>query len=132
MKTMQALVKAKNEPGLWLQDVPVPAPGKSEVLIRILRTAICGTDVHIYNWDSWAQQTIPTPMHVGHEFVGRVAEIGENVTDFKPGDLVSGEGILCVDIAAIVWLAGDIFAQTPVVSELIVPVHMPSISLSRK
>lgn len=94
MKTMKALVKAKNEPGLWLQDVPVPAPGKSEVLIRILRTAICGTDVHIYNWDSWAQQTIPTPMHVGHEFVGRVAAIGENVTDFKPGDLVSGEGHL--------------------------------------
>ena len=94
MTTMKALVKAKREPGIWLQDVPVPEPGKSEVLIRILRTAICGTDVHIYNWDSWAQQTIPTPMHVGHEFVGRVAEVGENVTDFKPGDLVSGEGHL--------------------------------------
>lgn len=94
MKTMKALVKARSEPGLWLQDVPLPVPGKSEVLIKIIRTAICGTDVHIYNWDAWAQQTIPVPMHIGHEFVGRVAEIGENVTDFKPGDLVSGEGHL--------------------------------------
>ncbi len=94
MKTMKALVKAKNEPGLWLQDVPLPVPDKNEVLIKIIRTAICGTDVHIYNWDEWAQQTIPVPMHVGHEFVGRVAEVGENVTDFKPGDLVSGEGHL--------------------------------------
>jgi threonine 3-dehydrogenase len=94
MKTMKALVKAKSEPGLWLQDVPLPSPGKNEVLIKIIRTAICGTDVHIYNWDAWAQQTIPVPMHVGHEFVGRVAEVGENVTDFKPGDLVSGEGHL--------------------------------------
>jgi threonine 3-dehydrogenase len=94
MKTMKALVKAKNEQGLWLQDVPVPVPGKNDVLIHIIRTAICGTDVHIYNWDAWARRTIPVPMHVGHEFVGRVAEVGENVTDFKPGDLVSGEGHL--------------------------------------
>ncbi len=94
MKTMKALVKAKNEQGLWLQDVPAPAPGKSEVVIRVLRTAICGTDVHIYNWDAWARQTIPVPMVVGHEFVGLVAEVGENVADFKPGDLVSGEGHL--------------------------------------
>ena len=94
MQMMKALVKAKREPGLWLQDVPVPVPGKSEVVIKILRTAICGTDVHIYNWDSWAQKTIPVPMHVGHEFVGRVAVIGENVTDYKVGDLVSGEGHL--------------------------------------
>jgi len=94
MQMMKALVKAKSEPGLWLQDVPVPVPGKSEVVIKILRTAICGTDVHIYNWDAWAQKTIPVPMHVGHEFVGRVAVIGENVTDYKVGDLVSGEGHL--------------------------------------
>ena len=94
MKTMKALVKARSEKGLWLQDVPVPVPGKDDVLIKIIRTAICGTDVHIYNWDAWAQQTIPVPMHVGHEYVGRVAEIGENVRDFKPGDLVSGEGHL--------------------------------------
>jgi len=94
MKTMKALVKAKSEPGLWLEDIPVPEPGKSDVLIRIERTAICGTDVHIYNWDAWAQKTIPVPMHIGHEFVGRVAKVGENVADFKPGDLVSGEGHL--------------------------------------
>lgn len=94
MKTMQALVKAKAEPGLWLQEIPVPEVGKNEVLIKIVKTAICGTDVHIYNWDDWAQKTIPVPMAVGHEFVGVIAEIGENVIDFKPGDLVSGEGHL--------------------------------------
>ena len=91
---MKALVKAKPEQGLWLQDVPEPEIGINDVLIRILRTAICGTDVHIYNWNDWAKKTIPVPMHVGHEFVGRVAEVGSNVRDFKPGDLVSGEGHL--------------------------------------
>jgi threonine 3-dehydrogenase len=91
---MKALVKAKREEGLWLEDVPVPVPGKNEVLIKISRTAICGTDVHIFNWDSWAQDTIPVPMPIGHEFVGVVAEVGENVLDFKPGDIVSGEGHL--------------------------------------
>lgn len=94
MRMMKALVKAKREPGLWLQEVEAPVAGKSEVVIQILRTAICGTDVHIYNWDGWAQKTIPVPMHVGHEFVGRVAAIGENVADYKVGDLVSGEGHL--------------------------------------
>lgn len=94
MRTMQALVKARKEVGLWLEEVPVPVVGKNEVLIRILRTAICGTDVHIYNWDSWAQQTIPVPMPIGHEFVGVVAEVGDNVVDFREGDLVSGEGHL--------------------------------------
>lgn len=91
---MKALVKAKREEGLWLEEVPVPVPGKNEVLIKILRSAICGTDVHIYNWDSWAQQTIPVPMVIGHEFVGLIEEIGENVQDYKQGDLVSGEGHL--------------------------------------
>lgn len=91
---MDALVKARPEPGLWLQDVAVPRPGKNDVLIRILRTAICGTDVHIYNWDDWARKTIPVPMVIGHEFVGVVAEVGENVADFRSGDLVSGEGHL--------------------------------------
>lgn len=94
MKKMKALVKAKRQEGLWLEEVPVPKPGKNEVLIKISRTAICGTDVHIFNWDSWAQQTIPVPMPIGHEFVGVVAEVGENVFDFKAGDLVSGEGHL--------------------------------------
>ena len=91
---MKALVKAKPEPGIWLQDVTVPEIGINDVLIKISKTAICGTDVHIYNWDAWAQTTIPVPMHIGHEFVGTVAEIGDNVQDFKPGNLVSGEGHL--------------------------------------
>jgi threonine 3-dehydrogenase len=94
MDTMKALVKAKPEPGLWLQDVPVPEIGINDVLIKIQKTSICGTDVHIYNWNEWARKTIPVPMHVGHEFVGRIAEVGSNVHDFKPGDLVSGEGHL--------------------------------------
>jgi threonine 3-dehydrogenase len=94
VKKMKALVKAKKEQGLWLEEIPIPTPGKNEVLIKILRTAICGTDVHIFNWDSWARQTIPVPMAIGHEFVGVVAEVGSNVIDFKPGDLVSGEGHL--------------------------------------
>lgn len=94
MATMKALVKAKPETGLWLQDVAIPEPGANDVLIKIKKTAICGTDVHIYNWDAWAQKTIPVPMQVGHEFVGMVEAVGENVHDFTPGDLVSGEGHL--------------------------------------
>ena len=94
METMKALVKARAEQGLWLEDVPVPETGDSDVLIKINKTAICGTDVHIYNWDEWAQKTIPVPMHVGHEFVGTIEHVGRNVHDFKPGDLVSGEGHL--------------------------------------
>ena len=91
---MKALVKARPEPGLWLQDVPVPEIGINDVLIKIQKTSICGTDIHIYKWNEWARKTIPVPMHVGHEFVGRIAEVGSNVHDFKPGDLVSGEGHL--------------------------------------
>jgi threonine 3-dehydrogenase len=92
--TMKAIVKAKPEPGLWLADVPVPKIRHNEVLIKILRTAICGTDVHIYNWDSWSRKTIPVPMHIGHEFVGTIEQVGSHVADFKKGDLVSGEGHL--------------------------------------
>jgi threonine 3-dehydrogenase len=96
MDTMKALVKARPEPGLWLQDAPLPPMGINDVLIRIHKTAICGTDVHIYNWDQWSRKTIPVPMVIGHEFVGEVAAVGNNVRDFKPGDLVSGEGhIVC-------------------------------------
>ena len=96
MTTMEALVKKKPEPGLWLEEVPVPEIRHNEVLIKILKTAICGTDVHIYNWDQWSQKTIPVPMHIGHEFVGTITAVGTHVTDFKPGDLVSGEGhIVC-------------------------------------
>ena len=94
MKTMKALVKAKPEPGIHLLDVPIPDLRRNEVLIRVLRSSICGTDVHIYNWDAWAQKTIPVPMAIGHEFVGIVTQIGELVHDFKPGDLVSAEGHL--------------------------------------
>jgi threonine 3-dehydrogenase len=93
---MKALVKRNAEPGLWLEDVPEPAPGINDVLIRVDRTGICGTDLHIYNWDPWAQKTIPVPMVVGHEFVGEVVSVGSNVTDFFPGELVSGEGhVVC-------------------------------------
>ena len=89
---MKALVKSTSEPGLWLEDIDVPRIGINDVLIRVLRTGICGTDIHIYQWDEWARQTIPVPMAVGHEFVGRIVEVGSNVADFFPGDLVSGEG----------------------------------------
>ena len=93
---MNALVKSKSAPGLWLEQVPVPEIGINDVLIRVLRTAICGTDVHIYKWNEWAQKTIPVPMVVGHEFVGEVVQVGSNVADFFPGDIVSGEGhVVC-------------------------------------
>jgi threonine 3-dehydrogenase len=96
MATMKALVKSKAEPGLWLEEVPVPTIGINDVLIEVLRTGICGTDVHIYNWDAWAQKTVPVPMVVGHEFVGRIVEVGSNVKDFHVGDIVSGEGhVVC-------------------------------------
>jgi threonine 3-dehydrogenase len=93
---MKALVKAKSEPGLWLEDVPEPRIGINDVLIRVDRTGICGTDVHIYKWDDWARKTIPVPMIVGHEFVGEIVEVGSNVKDFFPGQVVSGEGhVVC-------------------------------------
>ena len=96
MQTMKALVKREARPGLWLEDVPVPQIGINDVLIRVDRTGICGTDLHIYNWDAWAQQTIPVPMVVGHEFVGEIVAVGSNVSDFFPGELVSGEGhVVC-------------------------------------
>jgi len=91
---MKALVKSRAEKGLWLQDIPEPAVGANDVLVRILKTSICGTDVHIWNWDEWAQKTIPVPMPIGHEFVGVVERFGSNVHDYTPGDLVSGEGHL--------------------------------------
>ena len=94
MKTMRALVKKFPQEGLWLDDVPIPEPGMNDVLIKIKKTAICGTDVHIYNWDAWAQKTIQTPMVIGHEYVGTVAAFGENVHDLAIGELVSGEGHL--------------------------------------
>jgi threonine 3-dehydrogenase len=93
---MKALVKSRSESGLWLEDVPVPAVGINDVLIRVRLTGICGTDLHIYQWDDWARSTIPVPMVIGHEFVGEVVEVGSNVADFHPGELVSGEGhVVC-------------------------------------
>ncbi len=93
---MKALVKAKREVGLWMQDVPVPSYGINDVLIKVDRTGICGTDLHIYKWDAWAQKTIPVPMVVGHEFVGEIVAVGSNVNDYKPGMIVSGEGhVVC-------------------------------------
>ncbi len=92
MNKMKALVKKYSKPGLWLDEVPIPEYGPNDVLIKIQKTAICGTDIHIYNWDDWASKTIPVPMVVGHEYVGVVEAFGENVQDVKIGELVSGEG----------------------------------------
>ena len=93
---MKALVKAEAKPGLWMQDAPKPEPGINDVLIKVKRTAICGTDMHIWKWDEWAQKTIPVPMIVGHEFVGEIVELGENVSGFDIGQIVSGEGhVVC-------------------------------------
>jgi threonine 3-dehydrogenase len=93
---MKALLKKEPREGLWLEQVPVPEVGINDVLIKIRKTSICGTDVHIYNWDQWSQKTIKTPMVIGHEFVGTVEKTGSNVHDFQAGDLVSGEGhVVC-------------------------------------
>ncbi len=89
---MKALVKQKAEPGIWMEDIPEPVPGHNDVLIRVNKTAICGTDIHIYNWDEWASKTIPVPMAVGHEFAGIIEEVGSEVRGLNPGDRVSGEG----------------------------------------
>jgi len=89
---MHALVKARAAEGIELQDIPKPVVGPNDLMIRVKRSAICGTDVHIYNWDAWAQKTIPVPMAVGHEYCGEVVEVGSEVSGFSPGDRVSGEG----------------------------------------
>ncbi len=92
-QTMKALSKLKKEPGIWMvDDAPIPTFGLNDVLIKVKKTAICGTDLHIYNWDKWSQATIPVPMIVGHEFVGEVVGLGEGVSGLKIGDRVSGEG----------------------------------------
>ncbi len=93
---MKALAKSRAQRGLWLEEVPIPDLGVNDVKIRVLLTGICGTDLHIYEWDEWAKSTIPVPMVIGHEFVGEIVEVGSNVTDFGPGELVSGEGhVIC-------------------------------------
>lgn len=143
MKTMQALVKKKAGLGLWLEEVPVPEFGINEVLIEVLRTGICGTDVHIYTWDAWAQKTVPVPMVVGHEFVGRIVDHGANVKDFEVGDIVSGEGHvvcgrcrncmagrrhLCMDTAGIGVNRPGAFAEYLVLPMTNVWQHAPGIS----
>ncbi len=96
MNTMKALVKRHAKPGLWLEEVPLPKIGNNDLLVKIQKTAICGTDVHIYNWDDWAQRTINTPMVIGHEFVGEIVDMGKDVTGYVIGERVSGEGhIVC-------------------------------------
>src|ERR1700737_2172835 len=93
---VKALVKSRGTAGLWLEEVEKPRVGINDVLIQVLRTGICGTDVHIYKWDEWAQKTIPVPMVIGHEFVGKVVDVGSNVAGFQPGEIVSGEGhVVC-------------------------------------
>ncbi len=93
---MRALVKARPEPGLWMERTPIPEPGPTDVLIRVIKSAICGTDVHIWNWDEWAARTVPVPMITGHEFCGVIAGTGAAVRRFRPGQRVSGEGhIVC-------------------------------------
>jgi threonine 3-dehydrogenase len=93
---VKALLEKEARPGLWLEDVPEPTIVIRDVLIKVRRTAICGTNMHIYHWDKWARKTIPVPMVVGHEFVGEIVEVGSNVIDFRPGQIVSGEGpVIC-------------------------------------
>src|SRR6056300_1614930 len=91
-KKMRSLTKLHPEPGIWLTDNPIPKVGHNDLLIKIRKTAICGTDMHIFNWDEWAQATIPVPMIVGHEYVGEVVDMGSEVRGFSKGDRVSGEG----------------------------------------
>src|ERR1017187_10409752 len=93
---MKALVKSKGKRGLWLEEIPEPTIGLNDVLIHVRYTGICGTDVHIYEWDEWPQRTIPIPMAIGHGFVDGIGKVGSNVNDFFPGDIVSGEGhVVC-------------------------------------
>jgi threonine 3-dehydrogenase len=93
---MRALVKREAAPGIWMEQMPIPEPGTNEVLVRLEKTAICGTDVHIYNWDEWSQRTIRPGLIIGHEFVGRIERLGDGVTGYQPGDRVSAEGhVVC-------------------------------------
>src|SRR5258707_11203560 len=96
MQTMKALVKKERTPGLWLDEVPVPQVGEFDVLIRVLRASICGTDIHIFVWDNWAQRTIPIPMVIGHEFVGIIQNVCSHVHDFHAAMIFSAEGhVVC-------------------------------------
>ena len=95
-RRVKALVKARAERGIQLEEVSRPVPGINDVLIRVWKTGICGTDLHIYEWDDWARKTIPVPLVIGHEFVGEIVEVGSNVSGYQPGEIVSGEGhVVC-------------------------------------
>jgi threonine 3-dehydrogenase len=139
---MKALVKSRAQPGLWLEDVPEPTVGINDVLMRVHRTGICGTDLHIYKWDEWAARTIPVPLVIGHEFVGEVVEVGSNVADFRPGQIVSGEGHvvcgrcrnclagrrhLCADTSGVGVNRAGAFAEYLVLPMSNVWVHSPGI-----
>jgi threonine 3-dehydrogenase len=141
---MKALVKKESASGLWLEDVPEPLIGDNDVLLKVDRTGICGTDLHIYNWDDWAQSTVPVPMVVGHEFVGEIVDVGQNVRDFHIGELVSGEGHvvcghcrncmagrrhLCNDTAGIGVTRPGAFAEFISLPQTNVWVHNPDIDL---
>ena len=139
---MQALVKREDGPGLWLEDVPEPTVAVRDVLIKVDRTGICGTDLHIYKWDDWARKTVPVPLVVGHEFVGEIVEIGSDVKDFSVGEIVSGEGHvvcghcrncmagrrhLCNDTAGIGVTRPGAFAELISLPQTNVWVHEPNI-----
>ena len=100
---MKALVKSKAKRGIWLEDVDVPKPGHNDILVKVGRTAICGTDIHIYQWDDWASKTIPLPLAVGHEFSGEVVECGSEVKGFSVGDRVSAEGHITCGVCRNSW-----------------------------
>lgn len=127
---MKALIKKEAAPGLTLGEVPIPEYGINDVLIKIQKTAICGTDVHIYNWDEWSQKTIRTPMVIGHEFVGHVAAFGSNVHDVKIGELVSGEGHIVCGRCRTVSPDAVTSATPQAESESTVRAHLRNISAS--
>ena len=139
---MKALVKKQSGEGLWLEDVPQPEAGPRDVLIKVDRTGICGTDLHIYKWDDWARKTVPVPLVVGHEFVGEIVEVGSDVRDFSVGEIVSGEGHvvcghcrncmagrrhLCNDTAGIGVTRPGAFAEYIALPQTNVWVHKPGI-----
>ena len=109
---MKALVKSKPKTGLWMEEVPMPIIGENEVLIKIKKTSICGTDLHIYNWDNWAQRSIELPLIIGHEFMGEIIEMGTAVTHLSIGDRYLEKDILPADIVKIVVIVNNIYVPT--------------------
>ena len=112
-RSMKALVKSKAEKGIWMEDVPIPVTGPNDVLIKVSKSSICGTDLHIYNWDEWAQKTIPVGLTIGHEYAGHVAQVGSEVSEFQEGDRVTGEGTYPADTAGIAGVEDSISARQP-------------------